>query len=187
MGMPYPLLLAVFGGLAWLIPWLGGVLAVLPVVLSGLIVGPGLAVFGAAYVIGVLFFLEFYVEPRFIRRGQFSSLLSILLIIALVDPFGLLGLIVAPPLGAALELIARYSLQARPQTTGNETAERVAQIRARMLLLRETVDSSDAETEPQMLSMLRRLEDLVERADSILETQPRSHPASRLPAEEVKA
>lgn len=170
-GMPYPLLLAIFGGLVWLIPWLGGVLAVVPAVLSGLTISTGMAIFGAVYVIAVLFFLELFIEPRFIRRGQFSSLLSILLIIALVEPFGLWGLLVAPPLGAALELIVRYNIQSRTQTPGSETRERLVQVRNRLAQLRETLETNGTQPEPPTLNLLTRLEDLAGRVDEMLDSQ----------------
>ncbi len=113
MGLPFPTLLAVLGAVAWLIPWLGGVLVILPVALSGFSVSISLGALACGYALAVLFFLEFFIEPRFIRRRQYSSILNILLMLILVQPFGLLGLIAAPPVAAAIELIFRYSLQTR--------------------------------------------------------------------------
>jgi predicted PurR-regulated permease PerM len=171
MGIRYPMLLALFAALAWLVPWLGGVLAVLPVALTGLSQNLGLGIFAAAYAIGVLFFLEFYIEPRFIRRNQYSSLLTILLIIALVEPFGLLGLIVAPPLAAAVQLIFRYNLETRPIPENLKEAEQISQLRARLVMIRRIAAQNPDEIEPQTRSLIGRLEALIERADRAVEEE----------------
>jgi putative permease len=173
MGMPYPTLLALFGALAWLIPWLGGILAILPIALVGFSHSLGLGIFASAYALGVLFFLEFYIEPRFIhrRQQQFSSLLSILLIIALVQPFGLMGFLVAPPLAAAIELVFRYNLRTRPLPESVQTAEQISLLRGRIIQIRETLLHTSKEVEPQTNSLLNRLETLVDQSDLALRQQ----------------
>lgn len=170
MGIQYPSLLAMFAALAWLIPWLGGVLAILPVALVGFSQSMGLGIFATIFAIGILVLLDFLIEPRFLRKRQFSSLLSILLIIALIEPFGLMGFIVAPPLAAALELIFRYNLSAKPVPTSTQSAEQVTELRARILQLRQTIANHPEPPEPQTLSILARLEELVKRTDQELET-----------------
>jgi predicted PurR-regulated permease PerM len=169
MGIRYPALLALFAALAWLVPWLGGVLALVPVALTGLSQGLGMGIFATSYAIGVLFFLEFFIEPRFIRHRQYSSLLTILLIIALVEPFGLVGLIVAPPLAAAIQLVFRYNLFSRPVPEQIKEAEQISQLRARVLMIRQVVARQEEEIEPQARSLLDRLDALIERADKAVE------------------
>lgn len=165
MGVKYPALLGLFAALAWLIPWLGGVLAVIPVTLTALSQGVGLGIFATVYAIGVLFFLEFYIEQRFIRRQQYSSLLSILLILAMIEPFGLAGFIVAPPLAAAIQLLFRYNLLARQTSEAQLDQERISSLQARLLQIRKIAESSPQPLEPQTLNLLERLEELVERTD----------------------
>ena len=169
LGLKYPTMLALFGALAWLIPWLGGVLAVLPVALVGFSQSTGLGIMGTAYAIGVLVFIEFYVEPRFIRQRKFSSLFSILLMIALVEPFGLLGFMVAPPIAAAIELGFHYYLQNRQTPFSLESAKRISELRVRVEDVRQMTRQGDEPLEPQTLSMLQRLEDLIHKADAVLE------------------
>ena len=171
MGVNYPTLLAVFGALAWLIPWLGGVLALLPIAVTGFSQSLGLGIFATVYAIGVLLLLDFIIEPRFMRGRRFSSLLSILLIIALIEPFGFWGFIVAPPLAAAIELIFTYNLRARQAPVAVQTAEQVNDLQARVLEVRESVARSGQPPEPQTLSLLGRLEELVNRADEVLEEE----------------
>jgi predicted PurR-regulated permease PerM len=168
MGVHYPTLLAVFAALAWLIPWLGGVLVLLPVGLTAFSQSWVLGAGATAYAIGVLFFLEFVIQPRIIRRRQFSSLLSILLIIALAEPYGLLGFIVAPPLAAAIELIFRYNLQSRPQTQEARDQKQVSELHARIDRLRQVAEKNAENIEPQTLNLLSRLETLVDKADDVI-------------------
>jgi putative permease len=171
LGIEYPFLLALFSALAWIIPWLGGVLAVGAVTLAGLSQGVLPAVMAAGYAILVLIVLEFLIEPRFSSRRQYSSLLSILLIIALVEPFGLMGFIIAPPLAAAIELIFRSNLRSRNMPNKLQATEQITQLRARAIHLRETAAAREDVDAEQTANILQRLEGLVERTDSYLEKQ----------------
>ncbi len=173
MGVRYPILLAIFAALAWLIPWLGGVLAIIPIAITGLSQSLGLGAFATIFAIGVLFFLEFYLEPRFIRRRQyqFSSLLSILLIIALSQPYGLMGFIIAPPLAAAIELIFRYNLRPKPVPESVKTAEQISILRGRIIQIREMITRDTDAPKPQITSLLGRLEELVDETDRALRQQ----------------
>jgi predicted PurR-regulated permease PerM len=110
-GLAYPLLLAFFGALAAFVPLFGGlVTAVLAFALGSLqspLVGVGLAV----YTLILFWGLEWFVEPRFWQRERHSYLLTILVIIPMVEVFGIWGLIVAPPLAAALEVLIAQAYQ----------------------------------------------------------------------------
>jgi predicted PurR-regulated permease PerM len=168
LGIPYPILLAIFGALAWLIPWLGGVLAVLPIAVFGFTLGLWPGIYATVFAVAVLFFLEFFIEPRFMQRRRFSPLLSILLIIALVEPFGLLGFIIAPPLAAVIELLFRYNLQSRTSPFGIESVERISQLRSRVDQLYVMINKSDKPVEPHLGNILGRIEALIDRADKLL-------------------
>lgn len=174
MGVRYPILLGIFAALAWLLPWLGGVLALLPVSLTAFSQSLGLGILATVYAIGVLFFLEFYIEQRFIRRQQYSSLLSLLLIIALIEPFGLAGFIVAPPLATAIQLLFRYNLTSRTTPEALLDEERMTVLRARVLDIRKMAETSAEPLEPQTLNMLSRLENLIERTDTTVSEKKRS-------------
>jgi predicted PurR-regulated permease PerM len=183
LGVEYPILLALFAALAWLIPWLGGVLAIIPIALTGLSENLWLGIFATLFATSVLFFLEFYIEPRFIRRRQrqFSSLLSIILIIALSKPYGLMGFLVAPPLAAAIELIFRYNLRNKIQPEVLQTVEQVSILRGRIIQIRDILSRSAEPPEPQIASLLGRLESLVDQTDRALRQE---HPgqSQRLPS-----
>ncbi len=178
MGVNYPVLLALFAALAWLIPWFGGLLALLPIVLTALIQSLGLGIFAAVYSLAILFFLEFWLEPRFIRRRQkrFNPLLTILLIIALIQPYGLLGFLAAPPLAAAIELIFRYNMQAKPLPESLKSAEQISVLRGRILQIRDLMTRASEPPEPAILNLIDRLETLVVQADQTLRQESQNEP-----------
>lgn len=171
MSIHYPTILAVFGALAWLIPWMGGLLVVLAVTVTGLSQGILSAALATAYAIAMLAVLEFVIEPRLIRKRQFSALLSIILIIALIGPFGLLGFLVAPPLAAAIELIFRYNLRARQQSDATQSEEHFSGLRERILAVRNAISETPDPVMPQTVNMLARLEDLTNRAEKEIRAQ----------------
>jgi predicted PurR-regulated permease PerM len=77
-GIQYPTLLALLCGLAWLIPWVGALLAMAPPFLIGLETNLGVAIVGALVTLLVLFFLEFVVERRIVNKRSYNSLLVVL-------------------------------------------------------------------------------------------------------------
>ena len=106
LGLQYPVALALIGAIGWLIPWVGVLLAVIPALWVGLSSSLALGLLAAAFTIGVLCFLEFVVEPRLFNRRRFSSLLVVIVVLVLVDEYGLIGILLAPPLAAAIQILA---------------------------------------------------------------------------------
>jgi putative permease len=114
MGLPFPALLALFGALAWMIPWIGGLIALIPVLALGWGLHPGLAVLAALFTLTVFVLLEKVVEPRILDRRQYSPLLRLLAIIALVKAIGVLGFIMAPPIAAAVQIYFSHLMRQVP-------------------------------------------------------------------------
>jgi predicted PurR-regulated permease PerM len=104
IGLDYPLLLAAAGAVAWLIPWFGALIALAPAVWVGLSLSPLHAVLAAACVLLVLAFLELVVERRLFPNHAYSSVLLVIVALALADAFGLLGFVLAPLLAAAVQI-----------------------------------------------------------------------------------
>ncbi len=111
IGLDYPVLLAFIGSLAWLIPWFGAVIAVVPALLVGLSSGFLTGILAAAYAMLVLGVMEFVIEPRIFRRKSYSSVILVLVVLALAQAYGLLGLILAPLVSAGLQIVFKYLIQ----------------------------------------------------------------------------
>ena len=116
----------------------------------------------AAFTIGVLSFLEFVVEPRLFNRRQFSSLLVVIVVLVLVDEFGLIGILLASPLATAIQILAGQLM--RSTTTVKTTlaqpigALQVQLTSAKSLLATETVPPG-----PQLNNLVDRLGLLIDR------------------------
>jgi predicted PurR-regulated permease PerM len=173
LGHPYPVLVAFLGALAWMIPWLGGIFTILAAVALALPAGVSagaidwpMAISCGCFTLVVLTLLEFYVEPRLFDRSRYNSLLIVLLAIGLTDLFSVLGLLLAPPLAAALQilgerLIAQRTAKAQPQVLRAELP-----LRERLVHLRQILEENN-EQRPQLLSLVSRLEGLVQQAERI--------------------
>jgi len=173
-GQPYPVLSAAIGALAWLIPWVGAPLAMVCVTaiwlptffLAGGDVLPLSLLAAALYTLLVLLLLEWLVEPRLFRRKRYNPILLVVVAVGMVDWLGLLGLLIAPPVAAAIQIIGGQFLAQRTVPAGEtksprDLAQRVATLRAR---LADAVDIPD-----ETRAAVARLDALVERARGILD------------------
>jgi putative permease len=175
LGSPYPTLLAVAGAIAWLIPVVGGVLAlVLPLVI-GTLNSPQLALLSVLYTILVLVILQISVEPRLFKIKQDNPLLTFVILLAMADAFGLLGIIVAPPISVILQSLWRLLVN---ENVSVEAIVHVSDLRERQAQLQAAIDQMEGKPPPLVASSMERLTGLLERAEPILETLPPPEPAS---------
>lgn len=182
LGLNYPILLALIGAIAWLVPMVGGLLAVIPAVLAGLGGGVDMVIMAALYTFAVFFVLEVAIEPRFFNRRRYSSLLVVLMMALLANNLGLLGLVLAPPLAVAIQLFfmnyIRQSIpvKAQPLPQVLELQEQLAGVRAMIAELPEPPP-------PGTGSMLERLEHLVKQSSQVLISEAgQAKPGSISPA-----
>ncbi|MBP7686871.1 MAG: AI-2E family transporter [Thermoflexales bacterium] len=175
LGVPYPVALALIGAVGWLIPWVGVLIAVMPAAWVGLSISPVLGLAAAAFTIGVLAFLEFVVEPRLFKRERFSSLLAVIVLLVLADEYGFIGILVAPPLAAALQIFAGQIMRV---TTRSMLAPAVPIVFAQPIeVLQTRLASVEArlaaqpEAAPELLNVVKRLTQLIDQAPQA-EPQP---------------
>jgi putative permease len=168
--LEYPALLALTGALAWLVPWLGVGLALVPVVLVGLATGPLITVLAVIYTLLVFVLLEFGVEPRLYNRRQYNPLLIVLMVLALGEEFGVAGVLMAPPLAAALQILGGHLLQPASTPAAQPVENQVAVLEERLASVRQLLSQSGEAPAPQLVNMLDRLEALVEKANTTVKT-----------------
>jgi len=166
MGLDSPVLLALLGALAWLIPWFGALLAVIPAFLAGLSGGLGLGILAAAYTMVVLMAQEWVIEPRIFRRQSYSSLVLVLVILILTDAFGLVGLILAPLVSAALQIVFKYLVHppvtaAISQVECLEASQGMGALEARLAQIRAEMEGSTQPLPPEVDNLVLRLEGLI--------------------------
>jgi putative permease len=173
IGLEYPVTLALLGALAWLVPVVGLLLAIVPVLLVGLLTNPVVVLAGAAYAILVLALLEFLVEPRLFDGRRHSPILTVLLMIPLADAYGIAGLIIAPLLAASLQitfstLAAHYREVVAPKP---ETA-RIGDLQDRLAAIQTMFASPYYPRSPEVTNLMKRLALLVEKASQTLPAEP---------------
>jgi predicted PurR-regulated permease PerM len=168
MQVPYPVFLALVGSLLWLIPWLGAILALILPFLSGWLVSPALALVAAAFTFTVLLVLQVVVEPRLFNRNRYDPLLIVVMIVALADAFGLVGILIAPPLAAAIHILFDHFVRRSTPTELTSPHIQVARLRARLEQVHERIESGEEELTPEAASLIERLEELIEEAQDAL-------------------
>jgi putative permease len=160
IGVQYPVALAVAAALAWLVPLLGALIIIVLVIAVGLLSGPITAAVAALCTVLILLLLEFVVQPRLVGARRFSSLLIILTMMAMASVAGLVGLLAAPPLAAAIQILLEQLLPTaseRPVVAAVPLQERLAAARAVLASMPESAA-------PEATSVLDRLSQLVEKA-----------------------
>jgi putative permease len=165
LGSPYPALLALIGAVLLLIPVVGPVLAVIAPVVVGLLTSVPLSLYLALYTIAVMVALKRWVEPRLFKRGQFNPLVTIVILIALSDAFGLIGIIVAPPFSAALQILWGHLISHR---AAYGASAQISDLQARQAALRERIEALE-DSPPLVTSSLERLSELLAEAEPALE------------------
>jgi predicted PurR-regulated permease PerM len=168
MGVEYAALLGILGALLSLIPWLGVILVIIPVVASALGTSIQLALFAGVYTFVILILLEVVVVPKIVSRGRYSSLLMILIAIMLFEGAGLLALVLAPPLSAAIQLVVRRLREVPPAQLSMRSVRKIADLRTRVERIQEMVAETEGEKPPQTVSLLQRLEKMVDEADELM-------------------
>jgi putative permease len=175
LGSPYPALLAVVGAVAWLVPVVGAALAVILPLLLGLLTGAPLSLITVLYTFLVLIALQVWLEPRLFQRRWENPILTLVLVLALADAFGLLGIIVAPPLSVVCQILWNLLINDR---LAPEAAVQVSDLRERQSRLRLAIEEMEGPPPPLVVSSMERLAGLLEKAEPVLQAALPHEPPS---------
>ena len=166
LGSPYPALLAVVGALAWLVPVVGAALAMILPLLLGLLTGAELSLFAVLYTLIVLIALQVWVEPRLFRRKLDNPMLTLVILLAMADAFGLLGIIFAPPLSVVCQILWNLLVSDR---LAPDKAVQVSDLKERQARLRLAIEEMQGPPPPLVVSSMERLAGLLEKAEPLLQ------------------
>ncbi|HQY92933.1 MAG: AI-2E family transporter [Caldilinea sp.] len=177
LGSPYPVLLAFASALACLVPVVGPALALIPPLVVGLLTGVQLSLFSALYALAVLFVLGVWVNPRLFNRGWDNAILTVVLLIALGDAFGLAGIIVAPPLSVVCQILwSRLIIHRR----GAGAADQLSNLKERQERVWDAIRTIDEPYLPIVTSSMERLTQLIAKVEPVLESAPLAEPFEQL-------
>jgi predicted PurR-regulated permease PerM len=166
LGSPYPALLALAGALASLIPVVGVVLVFIPVLLVGLLTSVQMSMLTVIYALVVLVALGVWVKPRLFNRRWDNPILTVVLLIALADAFGFLGILVAPPLSLVCQILWTRLVSHRAVTGA---AAQISDLKERQVRVWDTIREMDGPTLPLVTSSMERLTQLIDKAEPILQ------------------
>jgi putative permease len=164
LGLSYPLTLALIGGLAWLIPLIGFAVIVIPVWLVGMSSGWLVVTTAVLYTLAVLLLLERVIEPRLFRRRRYSTILVILTLVITAQVLGIVGLIIAPTVAAALQILGTALLATR-EGRGHTPVE-IAVLEERLHHIRDNYIQQDRSIPPEIENMISRLQHLIQQAQA---------------------
>ena len=71
----------------------------------GLLTSVQFSLFTALYTLVVLIALQVWVEPRLSKRKWNNPILTMVILLAMADAFGLFGMLVAPPLSVVCQIL----------------------------------------------------------------------------------
>ena len=159
LGIRYPTLLAGWGAIARLIPWFGALIAVLPALLIAIGASSTVGLLATLYTIAILLILKLIIEPRFFLRSKYSPLLIVLFVIALAEAFGFIGVVLAPPLAVAIQILFQHLYSFPTPASGTEKLEQVMDIKERLLQLKRRLQNSRNREGMRLTDRLYRLVD----------------------------
>lgn len=154
LGVKYPWMLAFLAALAWLIPLVGGLIAVVIAAAIGLLSGPLTALGIVVATTMILALMEFGVERWLYQHERYWGVLVVVVMLALGDVLGIFGLLIAPPVAVALQFAINDLLDRSAASTPNGSAPKAVnlhQLQARLEELRlhlpETLNSEANDSE----------------------------------------
>jgi predicted PurR-regulated permease PerM len=166
LGSRYPALLAVVGAVAWLVPVVGAALAVTLPVLLGLLTGAQFSLLTVLYTLIVLIALQVWVEPRLLKHKWHNPILTLVILLAMADAFGLFGIIVAPPLSVICQILWKLLVGDRLTPAGEV---QVSDLKERQARLHLAIEEMQGQPPPLVISSMERLEGLLEKAEPFLQ------------------
>jgi putative permease len=165
LGCPYPVMLGVVGALAWFIPVVGAALAMVLPLLVGLMTSLQLGILAALFTLIVLIALQLWVEPRLFQRHWDNPILTLVLILVMADVFGLVGVIIAPPLSGILRIL--WNSLVRDRLIFAPSVQ-VSDLKQRHAHLWNTIEELKEEPPLLVINSMQRLAALLEKAEPVL-------------------
>lgn len=167
LGSQYPMLLALIGAIVLFIPVVGGSLAVILPLVIGLLTSVQLSLLTVIYTLIVVIVLQVWIEPRLYKRQADNPVLTLVILLALADAFGFIGMIVTPPLSFICQTL--WSRLVTNRHTPGASAQ-VSDLKERQTHLWTIINNMEEQPPPLVISSMERLTELIEKAEPIVQT-----------------
>jgi putative permease len=167
LGIQYPVLLALIGALARLIPWVGLVLMAILPLLAGSGLGWWASLAASAYTLLILILLERTLGTRIFSRQRYNSMMLVIVTIALVDSFGFMGAVLAPMLAVAIQILFNNLLPIHTLNPNGSTEKTYTDLLEKMGLIKQMTTRLDGPLATETASLTGRLEQLLDKSLSV--------------------
>ena len=164
MGYRFPVLLAMSGALLRFVPWVGPLLALLLVVISGLNGNLWIIVLSSVYTLGVLYGLRVLAERYFRPAHRISLLLVVVVMIVLIQAVGGFGIVLATPLAAVIQILGSHLLGIYSEAKERSEESDMADLRERMEVVDEMISNQPEPAMPEVTNLVGRLRELIQRS-----------------------
>jgi hypothetical protein len=138
----------------------------IPVLLVGLMTGVQLSLFSVLFTLLVLIALKIWVKPRLFKRRWDNPILTLVILIAMASAFGLVGMIVAPPISVVCQILWNR-LVSRRAVLG--AAAQISDLKERQARVQAEITAMDEPPLPLVTSSMEKLTELIEKAEPILQ------------------
>ena len=168
-GLRYPVFWALVGALLWFIPLVGALIFLVPLwLITWVQNGPLVATGAVAYSIAVFTFLELVVERRLVTPEGRSNVLVLLVMLAMGDAFGVIGLLLAPPVAMTIHIfVSQLVTPVMATTEPLALAPSVDELENRLAEVRGLVGGLEAGSAPRLASMTERMAELLQQAKEV--------------------
>jgi predicted PurR-regulated permease PerM len=165
LGSPYPALLGLVSILLCLIPVVGAFLVILFPLIVGLFTTIQLGLLSSLFALVIMVAILIWVKPRLLNRRWDNPILTVILLIALADAFGIFGIILAPPLSVVCQILWSRLVSHR-SVAGAST--NISDLTGRLTKVRETVSAMEGSQLPLLKNSLERISKLLTEAEPLL-------------------
>jgi ABC-type transport system involved in multi-copper enzyme maturation permease subunit len=155
----------------------GVAIAVFLAFLVGLLTSLQLSLITALYALVVLVALGVWVKPRLFNRRWDNPILTLVILIVLASAFGLVGIIIAPPLSAVCAILWSILISHR---LASGAAAQVSDLKERQEIVWANIRAMDEPPIPLLTSSMERLTRLIEKAEPILQASLPAEPSELL-------
>jgi putative permease len=167
LGSQYPMLLALIAALVLIIPVVGGILAVILPLMLGLLTSVQLSLLSVFYTLIVIIALQIWIEPRLYKRQVDNPILTLVILLALADAFGLIGIIISPPVSAICQILWSHLVTNRLAVGASA---QVSDLKERQKRLWTIIKNMEEQPPPLIINSMERLAELIAKAEPIVQT-----------------
>lgn len=179
LGVPYPVIWSLLIALGWFVPLVGGIIFLIPLwLLTWSAANAAVATAAVLYTIAVLALMEFFVERRLYTHTRYTNVLVIVMMLMLLSAYGFVGLLIAPLVSIAIEILFAKLAETGIKSVVNPTPtvspvvdliadQEVAVLQARLDEIRPRLSDSETPSNLRLANIAERLESLLKEAGSL--------------------